>query len=175
MADIAELTRIIEPEVQAEGLALVRVQLIGGSADPTIQVMAERPDTRQLTIADCERLHRRIVELHDHLSDDYRLEISSPGIDRPLTRPQDFTDWAGHEARLGLAEKLHGRKQIAGTLRGLDGDDVLIDVPGLGETRVPRASLHSAKLILTDRLIAATAPLSAEGADQIEEFNEGQD
>ena len=78
MADIAELTRLIEPEVEAEGLSLVRVQLIGGTSDPTIQVMAERPDTRQMTIEDCERLHRRIAEAHDQLSDDYRLEISSP-------------------------------------------------------------------------------------------------
>jgi ribosome maturation factor RimP len=174
VADIAELTRMIEPEVAAEGLALVRVQLIGGTSDPTIQVMAERPDTGQMTIEDCERLHRRIAERHDTLSDDYRLEVSSPGIDRPLTRARDFADWAGHEARLSLAEKVNGRKQLAGTLKGLDGDDVVIDVPGLGETRLPRAQLHSAKLILTDKLIAATAPLSTEGADAIEP-EEGQD
>jgi len=174
VADIAELTRMIEPEVEAEGLALVRVQLIGGTSDPTIQVMAERPDTRQMTIEDCERLHRRIAEAHEHLSDDYRLEISSPGIDRPLTRARDFADWAGHEARLSLAGKVNGRKQLAGTLKGLDGDTVVIDVPGMGETRLARAQLHSAKLILTDRLIAATAPLSTEGADAIEQ-EQGQD
>ena len=175
MADIAELSRIIEPEVEAEGLALVRVKLTGGTSDPTIQIMAERPDTRQLTIDDCERLHRRIAERHDHLSDDYRLEISSPGIDRPLTRPRDYDDWKGHEARIGLAEKIGGRKQLSGRLLGLAGDDVLIDVPGAGETRLPLAAVHSAKLVLTDRLIAATAPLSADGADIIEETNEGQD
>jgi len=175
MADIAEVTRLIEPEVEAEGLALVRVKLTGGTADPTIQIMAERPDTRQLTIDDCERLHRRIAERHDHLSDDYRLEISSPGIDRPLTRPRDYDDWKGHEARIGLAEKIGGRKQLSGRLLGLAGDDVLIDVPGAGETRLPLAAVHSAKLVLTDRLIAATAPLSADGADIIEETNEGQD
>ncbi len=173
MADVAELTRLIEPEVAAEGLALVRVQLIGGSADPTIQVMAERPDTRQMTIEDCERLSRRIAERHEHLSDDYRLEVSSPGIDRPLTRRQDYEDWKGHEARIGLAEKINGRKQLSGALLGLAGSDVLIDVPGQGETRLPLASIHSAKLILTDRLIAATAPLSTEGADKIQ--IEGQD
>ena len=175
MADVAELQRLIEPEVEAEGLALVRVKMTGGTSDPTIQIMAERPDTRQLTIEDCERLHRRIAERHEHLSDDYRLEVSSPGIDRPLTRAKDFEDWAGHEARLGLAEKLNGRKQISGVLKGIEEDEILIDVPGLGLTRVPRSALHSAKLVLTDRLIAATAPLSAEGAEEIEEFNEGQD
>jgi ribosome maturation factor RimP len=169
VADIAELTRIIEPEVEAEGLALVRVKLTGGTSDPTIQIMAERPDTRQLTIEDCERLHRRIAERHAHLSDDYRLEISSPGIDRPLTRRQDYDDWKGHEARIGLAEKLEGRKQFSGALLGLAGDDVLLDVPGAGETRLPLHAIHSAKLVLTDRLIAATAPLSSEGADIIED------
>ena len=177
MADVAALQKLIEPEVAAEGLALVRVKIVGGTSDPTIQVMAERPDTRQMTIEDCERLHRRIAEAHDGLSDDYRLEISSPGIDRPLTRPADFEDWKGHEARIGLAEKVNGRKSLAGTLRGLDGGDVLIDVPGAGETRLPLAAINSAKLVLTDRLIAATAPLSTEGAEIIEQTDEveGQD
>ena len=182
MADIALLTEIIEPEAKAEGLALVRVLMIGGKSDPTLQVMAERPDTRQLTLEDCERLSRRLSEKLDQLEAEgrdpieeaYRLEVSSPGIDRPLTRAQDFADWAGHEARLSLAEKLNGRKQLAGTLIGIEDDAVRIDVPGLGETEVPRAALHSAKLILTDKLIAATAPLSTEGAEtEIEE--EGQD
>ena len=176
MADVAELQKLIEPEVEAEGLSLVRVKLIGGASDPTIQVMAERPDTRQMTIDDCERLLRRINERHESLSDDYRLEVSSPGIDRPLTRPADFEDWKGHEARIGLAEKIGGRKQLSGALLGLDGGDVLIDVPGQGETRLPLAAIHSAKLVLTDRLIAATAPLSTEGADIIEQVEEeGQD
>jgi ribosome maturation factor RimP len=173
VAEIAEVTRLIEPEVEAEGLKLVRVKLIGGTSDPTIQIMAERPDTRQLTIEDCERLHRRIAERHEHLSDDYRLEVSSPGIDRPLTRRQDYEDWKGHEARIGLAEKIGGRKQLSGALLGLSGDEVLIDVPGAGETRLPLGAIHSAKLVLTDRLIAATAPLSADGADVIEEDTTG--
>ena len=173
MADVAELQKLIEPEVEAEGLALVRVKLTGGTSDPTIQVMAERPDTRQMTIEDCERLSRRISEHHEALSEDYRLEVSSPGIDRPLTRPADFEDWKGHDARIGLTEKVNGRKQLSGALLGLDGNEVRIDVPGLGETRLPLANIHSAKLVLTDRLIAATAPLSSEGADIIQ--MEGQD
>lgn len=175
MAEIAELKRIIEPEVEAEGLSLVRVMMIGGADDPTIQIMAERPDTRQLDITDCERLHRRIIERHEALTEDYRIEVSSPGIDRPLTRPQDFEDWKGFEARLNLAEKIEGRKQYSGALLGLAGEDVLIDVDGLGERRVPIASLHSAKLLFTDKLVAATAPLSTEGAEEIEELTEEQD
>ena len=176
MADIAELTRLIEPEAQAEGLALVRVKMMGGTSDPTLQVMAERPDTRQLTLEDCARLSRRLSELLDEkdpIEEAYRLEVSSPGIDRPLTRLQDFADWKGHEAKISLSEKLHGRKQFTGDLIGIEGDDIVIADQGLGETRLPFAAIHSAKLVMTDKLIEATAPLSADGADSIKV--EGQD
>jgi ribosome maturation factor RimP len=113
VADIAKLTAIIEPEAAALGLALVRVKMFGGTSDPTLQVMAERPDTRQLTIDDCADLSRRISDRLDELEaagqdpipDAYRLEVSSPGIDRPLTRLADFQDWAGHEARINLTER----------------------------------------------------------------------
>jgi ribosome maturation factor RimP len=186
MADVARLVELIEPEVKAEGLALVRVMMIGGKDDPTLQIMAERPDTRQLTLADCERLSRRLSERLDEsdpIDEGYRLEVSSPGIDRPLTRIQDFEDWKGHEARLSLGEKPEAgaetgaRRQYRGILVGADGGDVLIDVPNLGETRLPFAGLHSAKLVLTDKLIRATAPLSAAGADEqeIEDAPEGAD
>ena len=176
MADAADLTDLIEPEVKAEGLELVRVMMIGGKDDPTLQVMAERPDTRQLTLEDCERLSRRLSERLDEadpIEHAYRLEVSSPGIDRPLTRRRDFEDWKGHEARISLREKIDGRREFRGELRGTDGAAVLIDVPNLGEMRLPLDQVHSAKLVLTDRLIAATAPLSAEGAEEIQ--MEGQD
>ncbi len=170
MADIAPLTPLIEPAAKAEGLELVRVKMMGGTSDPTLQVMAEDPKTRQLTLDDCARLSRRLSDLLDEtdpIADAYRLEVSSPGIDRPLTRLGDFNDWKGHEARISLAEKLNGRKQLTGDLLGAEGDDILIVVPGLGETRLPFAAIHSAKLVMTDRLIEATAPLSPEGADTI--------
>ena len=181
MADVARLTELIEPEVQAEGLALVRVKMIGGTSDPTLQIMAERPDTRQLTLDDCAALSRRVSEFLDRLEAEgrdpipgaYRLEVSSPGIDRPLTRLQDYADWAGHEARISLVEKLNGRKQYSGDLGGFDGDEIVIDVPGIGETRLPFAAVQSAKLVMTDRLIAATAPLSVEGADEIFQVEDG--
>ena len=96
--------------------------MIGGTSDPTLQVMAERPDTRQLGLADCERLSRRLrelLDLCDPIDGSYRLEVSSPGIDRPLTRLKDYRDWAGHEARITLAEPHQdGRKQFSGTLEG---------------------------------------------------------
>src|SRR6187549_2687783 len=135
MADLAEVTRLIEPAAEAEGLALVRVKMIGGTSDPTLQVMAERPDTRQLTLEDCARLSRRLSEILDEadpIEHAYRLEVSSPGIDRPLTRIRDFEDWKGHEARIALVEKLNGRKQYTGDLIGTEGETVLIDVPGAG-------------------------------------------
>jgi ribosome maturation factor RimP len=179
MADIAELTRLIEPEAQAEGLALVRVKMIGGNSDPTLQVMAERPDTRQLTLEDCARLSRRLSDLLDEkdpIADSYRLEVSSPGIDRPLTRLSDYDDWKGHEARIHPHEPFNGRKQLSGDLIGVDGETVRIDVKGLGETAIPFAAIRNAKLLMTDRLIRATAPLSSEGAEIEEEIEqeEGQ-
>jgi ribosome maturation factor RimP len=172
MADLAALSELIEAEAKAEGLSLVRVKMMGGTSDPTLQVMAERPDTRQLTLDDCARLSRRLSDVLDEadpIEAAYRLEVSSPGIDRPLTRLQDFDDWKGHEARIVLGEKLDGRKVFSGDLQGIEGEDISIDVQGLGPTRLPFGLIHSAKLVMTDKLIAATAPLSAEGADQIEE------
>lgn len=175
MADIARVTKLIAPEAEALGLRLVRVMMIGGEDDPTLQVMAERPDTRQLDLGDCERLSRRLSELldaEDPIPGSYRLEVSSPGIDRPLTRARDYDDWKGHEARVTLAEPLNGRRQFNGELLGTEGDTVLIDVRGVGPTGLPLAAIASAKLSLTDKLIAATAPLSAEGADEILEGQE---
>ena len=170
MADVAGLERLIETEVKSLGYDLVRVAMIGGTSDPTLQVMAERPDTRQLDLSDCERISRCLSEtldLADPIEGSYRLEVSSPGIDRPLTRLKDYRDWAGFEARLTLAEPRDGRKQFAGTLEGLDGDTVkLTDKAGHDHT-LPFSEISSAKLLLTDKLIKATAPLSTEGADTI--------
>lgn len=171
MADIAALTTLIEPEAKALGLDLVRVAFFGGKSDPTLQIMAERPDTRQLDISDCEALSRRISEKFDELDpieEAYRLEVSSPGIDRPLTRVQDWIDWSGFDARVKMAEPLDGRKQFDGRIIASDGDSVTLGVNKLGEVAIPLAQIASAKLILTDALIKATAPLSTEGADKIQ-------
>ena len=176
MANLADIAKLIEPAAEAEGLALVRVKMIGGTSDPTLQVMAERPDTRQLSLEDCASLSRRISDLldeHDPIEHAYRLEVSSPGIDRPLTRLKDFDDWKGHQARIALAEPLNGRKQYTGDLLGTEGETILIEVPGAGPVGVPFAAIHGAKLLMTDKLIAATAPLSADGADTLKV--EGQD
>jgi ribosome maturation factor RimP len=170
LADIAALTRLIEPEAEALGLALVRVAMFGGKSDPTLQIMAERPDTRQLDLSDCETLSRRISEVldgADPIEEAYRLEVSSPGIDRPLTRRQDYEDWKGHEARVRLAHDIDGRKQFDGRIDGLVGEHVLMYVERAGEVSIPYVSIASAKLRLTDALIKATAPISTAGADEI--------
>lgn len=173
MADIAALTKLIEPHATAMGLKLVRVAMFGGKSDPTLQVMAERPDTRQLVIEDCAELSRRISDMLDEvdpIEEAYRLEVSSPGIDRPLTRIDDYKDWAGFDARLRLAETFEGRKQVDGRLEGLEGDAIVITTPKTRETlRIPFGLVASAKLLLTDALIKATAPLSTEGVDTISE------
>jgi ribosome maturation factor RimP len=176
LADVAGLQRIIEPEVQHLGYELVRLAMIGGSSDPTLQVMAERPDTRQLDLSDCERISRRLsdmLDLCDPIDGSYRLEVSSPGIDRPLTRLKDFSDWAGHEARITLAEPLEGdRRQYSGTLQGIEDETVkLVDKSGEAHA-LAFSAIASAKLVLTDKLIQATAPLSTEGAEQIETVEE---
>lgn len=178
MVDLARLHQLIEPEARALGFALVRVKFFGGESDPTLQVMAERPDTRQLTIDDCTALSHRLSDLldrEDPIEDAYRLEVSSPGIDRPLTRAGDYADWAGHEARITLAEKRDGRKQFKGTLAGLEGGDVLLDDAQGARHTIPLAAIEDAKLLLTDRLIAATQPLSTAGADEQEIETEDQD
>ncbi len=169
MADIAALTALIEPEADAMGLKIVRVAMFGGASDPTLQVMAERPDTRQLILDDCAALSRRLSEVldaADPIEHAYRLEVSSPGIDRPLTRLSDYADWAGHEARIRVGETIDGRKQFEGTLTGIEGDGVLIETSA-GPAALPFADIVQAKLLLTDKLIQATAPLSPEGADKI--------
>lgn len=172
MADIAVLTQLIEPEVKALGFDLVRVKMYGGD-DPTLQIMAERPDTRQLTIDDCAAISRRLSDVLDEadpIEEAYRLEVSSPGIDRPLTRLRDFADWAGHEARITLAEKRDNRKQFKGLLGQPDVAAAAIaitDKDGVAFT-LPFDAIESAKLVLTDALIAATVPLSSEGAEEIE-------
>ena len=175
MADVAGLHRLIEPEVNHLGFDLVRVQMIGGSSDPTLQVMAERRDTRQLDLADCEKISRRlsdVLDLADPIDGSYRLEVSSPGIDRPLTRLKDYKDWAGHDARVHLAEGHGGRKNFTGTLQGTEGENILILAKDGEAHALPFNEISSAKLLLTDKLIAATAPLSTEGAQEIETVEE---
>ena len=188
MADIARITEIVEPEAAALGFDLVRVIVFGksevGDEEVTLQIMAERPDTGQLVIEDCAALSRRISDALDAreeagevlIEEAYRLEVSSPGIDRPLTRVKDFTDWAGHEARIALKNPVYGnRRAVQGDLIGIDGETVTLNDKKSGMVTFPLSDIHSAKLVLTDRLIAATRPLDTSGADEILEDEEQED
>lgn len=171
MADIAALTALIEPEVKALGFDLVRIKLFGSGDEYTLQIMAERPETRQLVIEDCMTISRRLSDVLDEadpIEEAYRLEVSSPGIDRPLTRLHDFVDWAGHEARITVTEAIEGRKTFKGELVGLDGEDIAFRDAKVGDVVIPFTLVGGAKLVLTDRLISATMPLSSDGADEIE-------
>lgn len=180
MPDIERITRIVEPEANALGFDLVRVILFGksevGDEEITLQIMAERPESGQLVIEDCAALSHRISDAIDALEEAgevlieeaYRLEVSSPGIDRPLTRAKDFAAWAGHEARVNLRNPVDGnRKALQGDLIGIDGNVVTLNDRKSGQVSFPLADIHSAKLVLTDRLIAATRPLDTSGADEI--------
>jgi ribosome maturation factor RimP len=170
VTDIAALNRLLEPVVESLGYRLVRVAFVGGRSDPTLQVMAERPDTRQLDLGDCERISRRLSEVLDEkdpIEGSYRLEVSSPGIDRPLTRLQDYEDWKGHDARLKLKPTGQGQKQLTGRIEGVENDVIKLTTL-VGGREVPFESISSAKLLLTDKLIKATAPLSTAGADTIQ-------
>jgi len=151
---MAHLEPIIEPAVEAAGYRLVRLRLMGGHVK-TLQIMAERPDGT-MNVEDCAILSRSLLdflERENPLEGDFELEVSSPGIDRPLTRLMDFSRWAGHEAKLELHTPIDGRKRFRGKLLGLDGNDVTLQTQ---DTRIsfPFAQIAEAKLVLTDALIA---------------------
>ena len=176
-------TEVIEPEAKALGFDLVRVKMMpseAGDGGEALQIMAEDPATGQLVIDQCAALSRRVSERLDALEEEgevliagaYHLEVSSPGIDRPLTRAKDFADWAGHEAKISMAKGYDGQRNLRGSLKGIDGDLVTIDDRKAGEVSIPRDQIHSAQLVLTDELIAATQPLDTSGADEIVETEE---
>ena len=168
MADIAALTALIEPEAKALGFDLVRIKLFGSGDDRTLQIMAERPETKQLVIEDCAALSRRLSDLLDEvdpIEEAYRLEVSSPGIDRPLTRLHDFVEWGGFEARITVTEAIEGRKTFKGILGGVEGEDIQFRDTKAGNVVIPFGLIDGAKLVLTDALISATIPLSSDGAD----------
>lgn len=183
MADLARLTEIIEPEATALGFDLVRVKMMAseaGDGGQALQIMAEDPATGQLVIEQCAALSRAISVQIDRLEEQgdvliegaYHLEVSSPGIDRPLTRPKDYSDWAGHEAKIAMAKGFDGPRSLRGVLAGINGEVVTIEDKKAGRVDLPLANIHAAKLILTDALIAATQPLDTDGAEEVLEDEE---
>jgi len=144
--------------VQAQGYRLVRLRLMGGKRK-TLQILAERPDGH-MDVEDCAKLSRavsEVLEAADPISEEYVLEVSSPGIDRPLTAPEDFARFAGHDARVELVRGIDGRRRFKGVLIGLEGADVVMNVTDADEgdrqVRFAFDDIAEAKLVLTDRLI----------------------
>jgi ribosome maturation factor RimP len=172
----AQIARLAEPVLAELGFRLVRV-VVSGRNGSTVQIMAERPDGT-ITVEECAEISRRlspVLDVHDPIQGHYNLEISSPGIDRPLVRPSDFEDWAGYEARIELKEMVSGRKRFRGLLEGVEGDEVRIEVEleGLGRQvlGLPIRLIGEARLVLTDELIreALRRAKKGEGKDGSEQ------
>ncbi len=172
------LAEIVTPTVEGMGFALVRLRLMGGRTK-TLQVMAERADGT-MEIEDCAELSRAlsaVLDVEDPIADEYSLEVSSPGIDRPLTRLADFERWEGYEAKLETEELIEGRRRFKGILAGTADGEVLIEIEE-GTIGLDFAWLSDAKLVLTDELIAESLKAS-EGRfdetafDAVEEEDDG--
>jgi len=151
----AHLEPVFEPVIEKAGFRLVRLRIMGGQSK-TLQIMAERPDG-SMDVEGCTSLSHALldfIETEDPIEGEYEIEVSSPGIDRPLTRLSDFTRWKGHEAKVELHAPLEGRKRFRGRLEGLDGNDVVITSQG-SRIQFPFRSVLEAKLVLTDKLIQA--------------------
>ena len=152
------LAEIVQPTIEGMGYELVRIRLLGGQKK-TLQIMADRPQGG-IEVEDCARISTAVsavLDVEDPLEDAYTLEVSSPGIDRPLTRLKDFDAWNGFEARMETTELIDGRRRFKGVLQGTEGDEVLIEIEGPEGAPVTIGLkfdwLGEAKLILTDELI----------------------
>jgi len=155
----AEIARLVEPTLNGMGYELVRVQFGGGDRRPTLQIMAERVDRRAMAVEDCAEISRvlsALLDVEDPVEGAYMLEVSSPGIDRPLLRPADYERFAGFEARLELRQPVDGRRRFRGRLAGVENGCARVVEPA-GEFRLPLEEISKAKLVLTDELIAAAA------------------
>lgn len=153
----AKVEAMIAPAIEAMGYEVVRVMVSGGQS-VTLQVMAERHDGKMMTVEDCADISRTVsalLEVEDPITGPYRLEVSSPGIDRPLTKARDFERFAGHRARIEAGEMIDGRRRFIGALKGVKDEAVVVILDGGEEAAVPLASIVRAKLVLTDALLAA--------------------
>ncbi|MGP9822292.1 ribosome maturation factor RimP [Salinarimonas sp. NSM] len=182
----ARVAAIVEPVIEDLGYRLVRVK-ISSQNGCTVQVMAERPDGT-MGVDDCETVSRAIspaLDVDDPVTTAYNLEVSSPGIDRPLVRPADFIRWTGHEAKVEMARPVGARKRFRGLVQGIEDEHALILLPDVPDgvdplARLPLDDIGEARLMLTDDLVReslrrGTAP-SAEGADEtIESAEEGEE
>ena len=170
------LAEILIPVIEDMGFELVRLRLQGGKT-ATLQIMADRPDGG-INVDDCAEISTMVsatLDVEDPIEDKYHLEVSSPGIDRPLTRLKDFETFEGYDAKLETNQPIDGRKRFTGVLAGVEGDDVLINIEVGGETQTIGLNfdwLSDAKLMLTDELIAEMLRQKKEAGVEIDNLDE---
>ncbi len=164
----AEIAGLAEPVLADLGFRLVRV-VVSGRNGATVQIMAERPEGT-ITVEECAEISRRlspVLDVRDPMKGQYTLEVSSPGIDRPLVRPSDFDAWAGYEAKIEMKELISGRKRFRGVLEGIEGEEVRIEVEldqlGRQVIGLPLGLIDEARLVLTDELIRETLRRTKKG------------
>jgi len=168
-AEDRKLLEMLEPVAVAAGYDIVRLRMVGGDRARRMQIMAERPDGTML-VEDCAALSRafsEILDAADPVHGEYLLEVSSPGVDRPLTRLADFAAYQGYEARIELDRLVENRKRFKGELAGVDGDNIAINLEGEDETALlPFAWISDAKLVITDQLLKRGAAARAARLEQ---------
>jgi len=149
------IAAIIEPSIAAMGYSLVQVRLIEGGRR-TLQIMAERVDGKNMTVEDCASISHSVsalLDVEDPIKDAYTLEVSSPGMDRPLIKRADFERFCGFEIKLEAKFQIEGRKRFKGRLKAVEGEEVVMTTAEGVSARIPFNMVHSAKLVLTDELI----------------------
>lgn len=156
---LTKIEQIITPTVTEMGYELVRVLFQGAETNKTLQIMAERQDRKDMQVEDCEQLSRAVsalLDVEDPIRARYTLEVTSPGIDRPLVKPADYERFKGYEMKLETLVPLEGRRRFKGRLSGYDAaaGQVLMTFEG-AEIRIPFAQISKAKLVLTDELMAS--------------------
>lgn len=165
MERLQRLEERVEPTLEAMGFAVVRIAVTGSGGRRTLQVMAERRDGSAVTVEDCALISRTlsaIFDVEDPLPGTYDLEVSSTGIDRPLTRAKDFETYAGYLAKVDTKMPVAGRKRFKGRLKGVSPNGAIMIVTDEGEAAIAFDNVNTSKLVLTDELIAATAQSPAE-------------
>ena len=153
---VEQIEGLISPSLTSMGFELVQVKFMDGRSSQTLQIMAERPDG-SMSLDDCALISRQvsaILDVEDIVTEAYRLEVSSPGIDRPLVKPADYKKYVGHSAKVETALPVDGRKRFAGVLKAVENDGVIITVDKK-DHRLPFVDISGAKLVLTDALIKA--------------------
>lgn len=168
------IAELIEPTLADMGFDLVRV-MVAGNRRKSLQIMAEPADGRGMTVDDCAEVSRTVsalLDVADPIADPYTLEVSSPGLDRPLTREKDFLRFAGYEARIELDRPIDGRRRFKGVLGGMDGRSVLLGVEDGAPVALPFADIAKAKLVLNDHLLAMARDGATAVANDLETPNE---